>query len=568
MAATVLVLGGGIGGLSAAHELVERGYSVRVIEKRAIPGGKARSLLVPDSAVPPRAPLPGEHGFRFFPQFYRHIIDTMARTPRAGGGTSADQLVFASREMMALAGLPPMIFPAHAPTSATAFIVDLVSMLKASKELAQAGLVESDYIFFGEQVWKLMTACPERALVEFENESWWDFMQADSHSLAFQHIFVEGLTRSLVAAKAEVANVRAGGVVLTQLMYGSFAAAPSFDRLLNGPTSPVWISDWHAYLAGRGVQFQFETAVSGILCDSQRITGVQTTGADGTQQVQTADWYVCALPVEYAGPLITPAMVAVDPGLAGVQALATKVYDMTGIQFYLDDHDVPLVNGHILLVDAPWALTGISQRQFWPGIDFSQLGDGSTQGILSIDISDWDTPGVCVVNPNAPPQPNGNPTYKTARQCTPDEVALEVWTQLRGSLTAADGSCPLAPQHPRFFIDPGMVFAPTPVSNDSRLFVNEVGTWTLRPQAATKIPNFFIASDYVQTNTNLATMEAANEAARRAVNALLSASGSTAAPCTVWDLPVPVELEPFIEFDKLLWDGGKAWTGQAAPAKT
>ena len=96
MSKTVIVLGGGIGGLSAAHELSERGFSVRVFELRDVPGGKARSVVVPSTAprqnvgavnlgslaAPTRRDLPGEHGFRFFPRFYRHIIDTMTRTPR------------------------------------------------------------------------------------------------------------------------------------------------------------------------------------------------------------------------------------------------------------------------------------------------------------------------------------------------------------------------------------------------------------------------------------------------------------------------------------------------------
>jgi hypothetical protein len=43
----------------------------------------------------------------------------------------------------------------------------------------------------------------------------------------------------------------------------------------------------------------------------------------------------------------------------------------------------------------------------------------------------------------------------------------------------------------------------------------------------------------VQTYTDLATMEAANEAARRAVNAILEASGSDAEPCDVWKLRQP-----------------------------
>ena len=44
MADHVLVLGGGVGGMSAAHELAERGFSVTVIEDREVPGGKARSI--------------------------------------------------------------------------------------------------------------------------------------------------------------------------------------------------------------------------------------------------------------------------------------------------------------------------------------------------------------------------------------------------------------------------------------------------------------------------------------------------------------------------------------------
>jgi len=40
----VVVLGGGIGGLSAAHELAERGFSVEIFDLRDIPGGKPRHV--------------------------------------------------------------------------------------------------------------------------------------------------------------------------------------------------------------------------------------------------------------------------------------------------------------------------------------------------------------------------------------------------------------------------------------------------------------------------------------------------------------------------------------------
>src|SRR4051794_1505749 len=73
----VIVIGAGVGGLTAAHELVERDFDVTVFESRDIPGGKARSFTT-------TLGLPGEHGFRFFPGFYRHLPHTMGRIPYPG----------------------------------------------------------------------------------------------------------------------------------------------------------------------------------------------------------------------------------------------------------------------------------------------------------------------------------------------------------------------------------------------------------------------------------------------------------------------------------------------------
>jgi uncharacterized protein with NAD-binding domain and iron-sulfur cluster len=53
--ASVAVLGGGVGGLSAAHELAKRGFKVGVYEAREVFGGKARSIPVPDSGTTPAA---------------------------------------------------------------------------------------------------------------------------------------------------------------------------------------------------------------------------------------------------------------------------------------------------------------------------------------------------------------------------------------------------------------------------------------------------------------------------------------------------------------------------------
>ena len=57
MVKKVAILGGGVAGMSAAHELITRGYEVSVYEFKTIPGGKARSMPFVGSGVDGRRDL-------------------------------------------------------------------------------------------------------------------------------------------------------------------------------------------------------------------------------------------------------------------------------------------------------------------------------------------------------------------------------------------------------------------------------------------------------------------------------------------------------------------------------
>ena len=66
-----------------------------------------------------------------------------------------------------------------------------------------------------------------------------------------------------------------------------------------------------------------------------------------------------------------------------------------------------------------------------------------------------------------------------------------------------------------------------------------------------------LASDYVRTYTDLASMEGANEAARRAVNTILLRSGSTAGPVQTWPLTEPARFDAWKKLDERLYQHGK-----------
>jgi uncharacterized protein with NAD-binding domain and iron-sulfur cluster len=540
----VAILGGGVGGMTAAHELIERGFEVAVYEMRDVPGGKARSIDVPHSSANGNKPLPGEHGFRFFPGFYKHVPDTMKRIPY-GKKRVFDNLVPTTHTLIARAGgKGDLQFPSQPPATPWHMLTHFKPIFKND-----LGVPAEDLRFFAGRLLMLLISCDERRM-KWEQMSWTEFAEADERrSPEYKKYCADGLTRALVACQAAKMSARTGGYILLQLMFDLVRPGMQANRVLNGPTSEVWFEPWLAYLKKKGKErFQFHpaTKVAQLHFAEGLITGV-TVSENGARQTVTADYYVAALPVEVlepraAGstadappPLITEEMKAFDPSLSHLGKLETEW--MNGIQFYLDK-EVPVVEGHTMYIDSPWSLTSISQKQFWRDVDLVKYGDGTVQGVLSVDISNWSEKGS---------------QGKEARQCNPEEIKDEVWKQVESALND-DGRKELnsGVKVLHWFLDTAIHFPnPNTMENAEPLLINTAGSWEHRPDAVTRIKNFFLAADFVRTHTDLATMEAANEAARRAVNGILKASGSRKRRCGVWPLNEPSVFVPLKYYDRL-----------------
>jgi len=238
---------------------------------------------------------------------------------------------------------------------------------------------------------------------------------------------------------------------------------------------------------------------------------------------------------------------------------------MSGIQFYLSCH-VSLSPGHLVGMDSPWGLTAIESTRFWKGIDLPE----GVKSVVSVDISAWDRRGLQV--------------RKEAFNCTDDEIATEVWYQLEQLLNRKDQPEVLRrdmlvghglKRNHSYHLDDSVVdlrdrkkqafyerargvrfntldlvaqgertdggapderymWGPRLRFNVEPLLINRPGSHPLRPQATTSVDNLFLAGDYVRTDTDLASMEGANEAARRAVNAILKIAGSREEPCALF----------------------------------
>lgn len=538
----VAVFGAGVAGLSAAHELAERGYAVTVYERSQHLGGKAWSIPVPGSATGGRAPLMGEHGFRFFPGFYYNLGDTMRRTPLPGGGDAYDLLTRASTYRSSFVDRPDLTLPLSMPPDGLTPDTFAQSLMAAYVEARLLPANEAAY--FANKLAVYVTSCEARRWGQWERTSWKDFIREEQMSAEYRKIASRSLVRNLAATKSDEASTQAIGLVgeatvLSIMGLGNDTHA-TVDRVLNGPTSEVWLDNWVRYLGSLGVSFNLGSELTSLSVGGGRISAATVTDGAGRSQPVRADHYICAVPCERMAPLVSPAILALDPGLAGIAKIKTDW--MNGLVFFLTER-FPVTNGHVNYVDSPFAVTSISQAQFWKR-DLSQYGDGTVRDSFSTIISDWVTPGVLY--------------GKTAKQCTPDEIAQEVWAQVTASLDDDGGPQLTDDLVHSWYLDPAILSPGTDqVANDTPLLIQDPGGWYNRPSSVTRIPNLFLAGDWVQTKIDVTTMDGANQGGRAAANGVLAASGYAGSPAAIQGLYVPPEFEPFRDADKVAYAAGQ-----------
>jgi hypothetical protein len=212
----------------------------------------------------------------------------------------------------------------------------------------------------------------------------------------------------------------------------------------------------------------------------------------------------------------------------------TPLRNFHGIQFYFDE---PLnwLDGHMFFAQAPWGLSSISQTRYWQD---RQDWEHGYRGVLSVIIGVWDRPS----RENGP----------TAWQSPPEQLAAEVWKQIVDNVSVERRK--YVPQHD--FGGPPPDDQPLPIPapkawrlnedlewlpglkhyrNKSPFLISRPGEWASRPgelpiedERSGQVQENYqvcdgivLAGTFMKTYTRLTSMEAANESARHAVNAIL-----------------------------------------------
>jgi hypothetical protein len=390
--------------------------------------------------------LPGEHGYRFFPSFYRHLDDTMGRIPLYANGLPTGRTV---RD-----NLQPTVFqgvglstddrkkmgdvaddadpaPAACKPQTSATVIELARKRPQSFEalrectdrfVKRLGGTPQDSVLLLAKLTRYITASPERRRAKYEGVTWEKFLGADrfSEQMRFQ---IRSAAQALLAFSAAEADARTYGNIAVQMLLDELRDGARVDRTLNGPTSDAWLEPWREHLERQGVRF-FRGALKSLVPSVvdgkvELVPELEILGRDMlspqvmpllthdlAEPALQPDFYVLALNVEQSRRLVADLPAAIEellkanpgvpkfqladlaPDLAGLATFGQTIdqsgamREMTGIQYFFDAK-TDIGRGHMYFPYSRWGLSSITQSEFWSAR--GGFADGYF-GLLSVDV--------------------------------------------------------------------------------------------------------------------------------------------------------------------------------------
>ncbi len=510
MSKKVAIFGGGIAGLTAAHELVERGFEVTVYEKNDILGGKARSFLL-NGNLNPNTQYAGEHGFRFFLHWYENFHDTLKRIPTKDNKTVYDNLVDVGEVQV---DDFTFSFNKSNPNPTKAPVGWLKTMLSSTK----------------------------RQDNEFEKISWDSYIDDNLRETESEETIklFKNTPKLTASVHSKEASVKAIFYTLNRFFTNNGLA------VLNAPTNDALFDNWQNYLVEKGVKFEFNTTLNQLETEENSVTYATISSQNKIRKIN-ADYYISAVPHLDLEKVIHQKVKEekfnyLSKLQSGWQA---------GIIFYLNE-ELSFPDGHFALSRSPWYITGISQSNYWTKeAKKIYIEDKNIKLSFSLIIADWELEGEFIQKP--------------AKECTLEEIVQELLHQLKTHYpTNYKSSFENIDKHlVDYTIDPAIhLTGDSSSSNETPLFMNVVDHWEARPTAKSELENLFIAGDFAKTSAYLATMESANESGRQAANALLEKENSNNKELvtifTQKHNSIPQLFVPFLKIDEFLYDYDKS----------
>lgn len=494
---TFAVYGAGIAGLSAAHELSRRGWSVSIYESTDEAGGFFRSARRSNDDQ-----MPSEYSWHGMGPWYHNVFDLMRQIPFDADGSVYDCAL--SR---------PIDFGV-APDAGTAEFDDPSDLLIDVRRMFR--MTRRDRFWWTRLMLKEWTS--NRRSVEhyatLNAAAQWRARLTAEASATWTACFGPWIGSDWT----RVSLHQAGQFFLKQLTsqpphpHRADTDGPAWEHgarsgwlLLRGPSSEFWFDHWIQHLTSVGVTFHWRNALHHFDYDGTNINAAHV----GSDEVVAADLHVLA-----TNPFAAVEILERTPALAGLDQLclfrpltADGPHVQVSFRIAFSDHiKWPRDRCAVVVTDSEFDLTIFAEEQAWaPSVD---LGDG----IASL----W-TGTACVSS--APGRVHG----LAVEFCTKQQFIDEVQAQLLRCASidtlirrANRGRCLASFPIARIEVWHEWMFSPEGISGGEPKWVNSTRTQPFQPTQATPVANLVLAGAHTHTSADVWSIEAAVESGRRA----------------------------------------------------
>jgi len=442
----VVVIGGGLAGMTVAWELARRGEAVLLLEASSRLGGKAGSNLVDGRFY--------DHGYHVFPGWYANTRHLLRRLDLAS------HLI----DIHCVHYVKPGEFPRRHS------LWELSSPLNLWRNL-RAGLIPWYDAILASYFALDLSSAP------FSHRSLLDLVSASGY-LRSRPYATEGVAaahEAFVLQAASIPNYEISAMTAKRVTESWFRIPSPIFSILDGSLQETFIHPFQRALEEAGVEVVLRRRVQRLIPDGSRISGIAFD--DGSKPVETSrgDAFVLATPHEVTYRFVDAQVDAAEACRKSYPASEKRLSDlahlrsapMAAMHLGLRRRVPEIPREHVVLVGSRYELSFVDVSQHWTGIDHT---------LLSVIAS------------------NFAPLEELPESHVRDELLTEILTYLQPVVAAND-------------VDPKLVHVFPNVNVP--LFLNTVGAWTYRPNTKTRFDNLYIAGDYCRTSADLTTMESA-----------------------------------------------------------
>jgi hypothetical protein len=447
--------------------------------------------------VGPRAALPGEHGYRFFPSFYNNVFDTMRRIPVLRSArrevrtpdddvfdvyrTVLDNLRPVERHAFAFPGKRG---PINLDRRRARSLRDALRLWRVFQQ--ELGFSLRDILLYQVCLLRFLSSGEARRK-EVEAETWNNYVGAERFSARFREA-LQGWSLALGGLRGDEADARTFGAVALQFILDQLEDRNVVDGTLNGPTSQAWFQPWRRMLARErtlpgSVTFHRDQVRSltlhptGPLKEAQEVRVVcrdnltyQDAPPAGDRrrlppgatlilatQPHEALRLLKGLKEDHRDPqgahrfdrsgrlenglfkmLSSEKGEPFHPNQLREPSPAGPLRHFVGVQFFLRS-TAAITDGHIYLPESAWGLTAIGQSQF------RASREGGRRGVISVDI------GAAYLRRGADGQITDKPTTsgvgeaQTFWASTREQAVQTIWDTLRDAVSGGPIDLPVEP---------------------------------------------------------------------------------------------------------------------------